>query len=159
MRRTSAIAAMLLVPALLAGCEDDNDITGLNDCSTLTGNFRATNFGFANSSGSLTRDFDQEGTTFNLRLNSNNTFESTFTERDQTPLTRSGSFQRTSNQLTLGNQGLFRGADVGDQRFTCERLANNRFRLRSAQATRFDFNRNNTFDAGEEGFFDGEFSL
>ena len=159
MKRTSAIATLLLVPALLVGCEEDDEITGLNDCTTLSGNFRATDFGFANASRSLVRDFDQEGTTFNLRLNANNTFESTFTERNQTPLMRTGAFQRTGTQLTLGNQALFRGADMGEQRFTCERLADNRFRLRSVTATRFDFNRNNAFDAGEEGFFEGEFGI
>lgn len=156
MKRFSMLAAALVVPVILAGCGED-DIAGLNDCENLAGNFRATNFGFADANRSLMRDFDQEGTTFNVRLNSNGTFESAFTERNRAPLARTGTFQATRNQLTLGNQNLFAGADVGEQRFTCERLANNRFRLRSAAATRFDFNRNNTFDAGEQGFFEGDF--
>ena len=155
MRRLSTWAAMLALPALLVGCGDD--IAGVDDCENLAGSFQATDFGFANANRSMVRDFDQEGATFGVRLNANGSFESTFTEPGQSPLLRSGSFHATGNQLTLGNQNLFRGADIGEQRFTCQRLSENRFRLRSATATRFDFNRNNTFDAGEEGFFEGEF--
>jgi hypothetical protein len=156
MKRISMLAAVLIVPMLLTGCEED-DIAGLEDCEDLAGNFRATDFGFADANRSLIRDFGQEGTTFDVRLNANGTFESAFTERNQAAFTRTGTFQASRNQLLLGNQNLFPEADVGEQRFVCQRLADNRFRLRSAAATRFDFNRNNTFDAGEQGFFEGDF--
>jgi hypothetical protein len=161
MKRITAIATALLVPTLLAGCEDDDDdIFGLEDCATLTGNFRATNFGVTGTTNtSLVRDFDRAGAQFTLNLRNNGSFESRFGESGRDPLVRTGNFTATGNELRLGNQGLFRGASNVDQRFTCERLDANRFRLRNASAARFDFDEDETFEEGEEGIFEGDFEL
>jgi hypothetical protein len=160
MKRIPAIATMLLLPALLGGCEED-EITGFEDCEDLAGNFRATNLGFRGTTNtSLVRDFDQEGTTFTLSLRNDDTFESTFTEQGVSPLVRTGAFTASGNALTLGNRALFLGAqDNLEQRFTCEILGANRFRLRSAAATRFDFDEDEVFEDEEEGIFEGDFEL
>jgi hypothetical protein len=159
MKRIPTIATMLLVPALLAGCEDD--ITGFEDCRDLSGNFRATDFGFRGTrNSSLVRDFDREGTRFTLALRNDRTFESRFERSGVSPLVRTGAFTATGTELGLGNRALFLGAqDNLEQRFTCESLGANRFRLRSAAPTRFDFDDDREFEDEEEGIFEGEFEL
>lgn len=160
MKHIPKMLTLLMMPAVFAACEGDDDLVGVNDCSNLQGNFRATSAAFRGATNTtLNRDFIQEGTAFNVRLNNNRTFETRFAETGATPLVRTGTFQATPTGLTLGNQNLFTGADVGEQRFVCTRLANNRFSLRSTNPVRFDFNRNNAFDAGEEGIFEGEFEV
>jgi hypothetical protein len=158
MRRTTTITTLLLVPALLAGCEDD--VTGFEDCRDLSGNFRATDFGFRGTRNtSLVRDFEREGTRFTLGLRNDRTFESRFERQGVAPLVRTGAFTAAGTELGFGNQALFTGAEDVEQRFTCERLGANRFRLRSAAPTRFDFDEDEVFEQEEEGFFEGEFEL
>jgi hypothetical protein len=162
MKKTTAIASILLVPTLLAGCEDDDDdLLGLEDCASLEGNFRATeDFGFTGATDeSLIRDFDEEGTTFTLALRSNRTFESRFTEPGIAPLVRTGAFTAGANELALGNQALFTGAEDVEQRFVCERLSENRFRLESTEPVGFDFDEDEVIEEDEEGIFEGEFEL
>lgn len=159
MKRITATATLLLVPALLAGCEDD--ITGFEDCRDLAGDFRATDFGFRGTrDASLTRDFDREGTRFTLSLRNGRAFESRFERAGVSPLVRTGTFTASGTELGFGNRALFQGAqDNLDQRFTCERLDRNRFRLRSAAPTRFDFDNDGAFEDDEEGIFEGDFEL
>jgi hypothetical protein len=156
MKRITAMAVALLVPALLTGCEENDDLLGNDD--ELVGDFRATDFGFAGDANpNLVRDFDREGSTFSLRLRNDGTFESTFTERGFDPLVRTGRFTTAGDQLVLGNQGLFNDVQDGEQRFVFQRMGTNGLRLRSAAATRFDFNRDDNFEAEESSFFEGDF--
>jgi hypothetical protein len=160
MTRITTIAAALLVPALLTACEED-EILGFEDCEDLAGNFRTTDFGFrGTTNASLVRDFDREGTAFTLTLRNDDTFESTFTAQGATPLVRTGAFTATPTELRLGNRALFLGAqDNLEQRFSCELVGANRFRVVSAAPARFDFDEDEGFEEGEEGVFEGEFEL
>jgi hypothetical protein len=154
-------ATLLLVPALLTGCEDEDDnLVGLEDCTDLAGNFQATgDFGFTGvADPSLTGDFDEAGVTFGFTLNENDTFVSTFADPAfEQDLVRTGAFEATANELTFGNEALFRGAENVEQRFTCE-LTETGFRLESAQAVGFDFDEDQTIEANETATFEGEFT-
>lgn len=157
MRRINAIAMALLVPALLTGCDDDDDLIGVNQ--DVVGDFQATNFGFTGTADpSLARDFDADGSTFTLSLRNDGTFESSFADAaGAAPMVRTGTFTTTGNQIMLGNQALFPGAQDMEQRFIFQRTTNG-LTLESAIDTRFDFNEDDTFATTETARFEGEFT-
>lgn len=123
----------LALIVLLTGCAS---APLANDCAGLTGNFRATNFGFTgiNNPG-LVRDFGALGATHTIGFN-NGIYTSTFATPGASPLVRTGPFTAAPGALTLGPDPLYPGF-TGSPNFVCTRTATG-FSL-AADRAMFDF--------------------
>ncbi len=121
----SAVLSGLVLAVALGACSSNNDVTGTNSCSNLSGNFTATSFtATGTSNATLTNNFLSNGGAFTLGFN-NGTFNSSFTpQTGGTPMTQTGSSLLASNIITLGTQPLFAGAPSGAQTFTCSLSGN-----------------------------------
>lgn len=158
MRRMTAMAIALLVPALLAGCDlDDDDLTGVDD--DLVGTFEATEFGFAATETADVVDFDDLGATFTLQLSPDRTFTSTFVEAPgAAPLVRTGPFTVTGDEILLGERALFVDVEDAPQRFTFTRLGN-RLTLDSVEPMLVDFDNDGIFETTETALFEADLTL
>jgi hypothetical protein len=144
-----AFTVLALAAAFAAACDEDDDISGVqNGCTTLSGTFIATNLtAIGTSNTSLNRNLLTNGGTFSLTFN-NGTFTSNFMpQTGGTLTTRTGAFANFgTNFISLGSQILFAGAATGAQTFSCS-VSGNTLTLTNPNTT-FDFAGNgNAFPA------------
>lgn len=154
MKRLSTLFVLLSV--LLASCVVGAGTGGaFNDCSTLAGDFTTTDFGFTSVADPALTDSFGPDATFGLGFN-NGVFNSTFADSTfgPDPFVATGPFNAVGSDIGFGTNPLFPGVRPGfDQRFECEVIDNNRFRLRSRDPIGFDFG-----NGSEDAIFEGTFN-
>jgi len=146
MRYAGKLAALGLVCAMAAAC--NNDSTSSNNCAgLLSGNYGASTATITSNSTGQNRNLLQGGGTYGLNFGANGAFTSTYNGAGLAPDVQTGTASYSGNQVTLGNNALFNGAQAGAQTFSCQMNGNGGFTLTSNN-TNFDFAGNGTYSGG-----------
>ena len=147
-RLTSMMAMILIVAVSLIGC-DTTDPEAVEDCGDLAGEFEAVDFGFTGiDDANLVEDFDEAGAELTFDLGEDD-FASEFTMPDiENPIVRTGAFEVTGNEVVLGDQPLFPGAEDVEQRYVCEVNEDGGFTL-TGNEVGFDFDNDGVFEEAD----------
>lgn len=148
--------AVLLVPLVFLVSCVPRTTGAVGDCSTLTGDFAATEFGFSSVADPTLTDSFGPDATFGLGFD-NGAFTSSFADSTlgPDPFVATGPFDAVGSDVGFGTSPLFPGVAPGfDQRFECTATGADAFTLRSRDPIGFDFNNDGVF---EDSTFEGTF--